>query len=237
MGFSEAAFNYYISSDHIKGDDLDLIRKNFKNNEFECLLDVATGAGHCAAAVPAKRRCTLDPSIPMLKTAKEKFTLNTPVCAVAEAMPFADNTFDIVTCRIAMHHFKSPDLFFREAKRVLRPLGWMILIDNIVDVEDSYLNVIEYIRDSTHVRSYRLDEILDFAGNDFRLIDYTCLFKKHDFPEWAGRLGGEAETLERIENAFKDLPDDIQKELEVEKTYGRISAYTDKKGFFVFRSV
>lgn len=237
MGFSEAAFNYYISSDHIKGDDLDLIRKNFKNNEFECLLDVATGAGHCAAAVTAKRRCTLDPSIPMLKTAKEKFTLNTPVCAVAEAMPFADNTFDIVTCRIAMHHFKSPDLFFREAKRVLRPLGWMILIDNIVDVEDSYLNVIEYIRDSTHVRSYRLDEILDFAGNDFRLIDYTCLFKKHDFPEWAGRLGGEAETLERIENAFKDLPDDIQKELEVEKTYGRISAYTDKKGFFVFRSV
>jgi ubiquinone/menaquinone biosynthesis C-methylase UbiE len=237
MGFSEAAFNYYISSDHIKGDDLDLIRKNFKNNEFECLLDVATGAGHCAAAVTAKRRCTLDPSIPMLKTAKEKFTLNTPVCAVAEAMPFADNTFDIITCRIAMHHFKSPDLFFREAKRVLRPLGWMILIDNIVDVEDSYLNVIEYIRDSTHVRSYRLDEILDFAGNDFRLIDYTCLFKKHDFPEWAGRLGGEAETLERIENAFKDLPDDIQKELEVEKTYGRISAYTDKKGFFVFRSV
>jgi len=237
MGFSEAAFNYYISSDHIKGDDLDLIRKNFKNKEFECLLDVATGAGHCAAAVPAKRRCTLDPSIPMLKTAKDKFSLNTPVCAVAEAMPFADNTFDIITCRIAMHHFKSPALFFREAKRVLRPLGWMILIDNIVDVEDSYLNVIEYIRDSTHVRSYRLDEIMSFAGDDFRLIDYSCLFKKHDFPEWAGRLGGGTETLEHIENAFRDLPDDIQKELEVEKTYGRVSAYTDKKGFFVFRSV
>ncbi|QAR31895.1 methyltransferase domain-containing protein [Geovibrio thiophilus] len=237
MGFNEAAFNYYISSDHIKGDDLDLIRKNFKNKEFECLLDIAAGAGHCAAAVPAKRRYTLDPSMPMLKTAKEKFGLNLPVCAVAESIPFSDNTFDILTCRIAMHHFKNPDLFFREVKRVLRPLGWMVLIDNIVDVEDSYLNVIEYIRDNTHIRSYRLDEILRFARDDFRLIDYACIFKKHDFPEWAGRLAEGPEAVERIEQAFKDLPDSIQKELEVEKTYGRISAYTDKKGFFIFRSV
>ncbi len=237
MGFNEAAFNYYISSDHIKGDDLDLIRKNFKNKEFECLLDVATGAGHCAAAVPARKRFTLDPSMPMLKTARDKFGLSMPVCAVAESLPFTDNTFDIITCRIAMHHFRNPHSFFREAKRVLRPLGWMIVIDNVVDVEDSYLNVIEYIRDSTHIRSYTLEEILGFAGEDFRLIDYSCIFKKHDFPEWAGRLAEGPEAVERIENAFKELTDSIQKELEVEKTYGKISAYTDKKGFFVFRSV
>ncbi|MCD8568659.1 MAG: class I SAM-dependent methyltransferase, partial [Geovibrio sp.] len=205
--------------------------------EFECLLDVATGAGHCAAAVPARKRFTLDPSMPMLKTARDKFGLSMPVCAVAESLPFTDNTFDIITCRIAMHHFRNPHSFFREAKRVLRPLGWMIVIDNVVDVEDSYLNVIEYIRDSTHIRSYTLEEILGFAGEDFRLIDYSCIFKKHDFPEWAGRLAEGPEAVERIENAFKELPDSIQKELEVEKTYGKISAYTDKKGFFVFRSV
>jgi ubiquinone/menaquinone biosynthesis C-methylase UbiE len=237
MGFNEAAHNYFHSSDHIKGDDLELIKKNFKGKTFENMLDVATGAGHCAMVISASNKFTMDISIPMLVTAREKNGLCCAACGVSDHLPFRDNSFDILTCRIAMHHFKSPAGFFKEAKRVLRPLGWMVLIDSIVDLDDSWLNVIEYIRDRTHIRSYRLEEILDFAEDDLRLITFQCLFKKHDFPEWASRLNEGEDAVRKIEQAFNDLPEDIQKELEIVKTHGRITAYTDKKGFFIFRSI
>jgi SAM-dependent methyltransferase len=48
----------------------------------------------------------------------------------AEAMPFADASFDYVITRYAFHHFRDKDAALREVRRVLRP-GGAFRIENI----------------------------------------------------------------------------------------------------------
>ena len=51
--------------------------------------------------------------------------------AAAEALPFASGSFDIVTCRIAPHHFQDVPAFLSESYRVLRTSGLFCMIDTV----------------------------------------------------------------------------------------------------------
>jgi ubiquinone/menaquinone biosynthesis C-methylase UbiE len=44
--------------------------------------------------------------------------------AAAESLPFDDAVFDLVTCRIAPHHFDDAARFVQEAARVTKSAGW-----------------------------------------------------------------------------------------------------------------
>jgi SAM-dependent methyltransferase len=74
----------------------------------------------------------------------------------AEALPFADGQFDLVTVRVAPHHFSSPEKFAGEAARVLKPGGHFLLIDGSVPDHDSeteaWLHRVEKWRDPSHGR-------------------------------------------------------------------------------------
>ena len=47
----------------------------------------------------------------------------------ASAMPFADNSFDLIVCRAAFKNFTEPVKAFMEMERVLRPGGTGVVID------------------------------------------------------------------------------------------------------------
>jgi len=236
MGFDDSSLNYFSSSDHAKGIDLEILKKYF-NRKFDCMLDVATAAGHLTKAFTVKTKVACDISFNMLKTARKHNKLKNVAQCDSECLPFRDRAFDLVGCRIALHHFKNPKLFFEEATRVLKPNGYLVVIDSIVDVDDAYLNGIEFIRDHTHIRSYSMEEVNGFSGKDLRLMKYNCLFKEHDFDEWAKRLSKDEETYKRITQEFANLPDHIQKELSVNMLGRKIISYTDKKGLFVFQRI
>src|SRR5258707_415022 len=51
------------------------------------------------------------------------------VAGDVEALPFEDGAFDVVTCRIAAHHFADVATAVREVRRVLRPGGSFLLQD------------------------------------------------------------------------------------------------------------
>jgi SAM-dependent methyltransferase len=76
----------------------------------------------------------------------------------AEAMPYAEGTFQLVTCRVAPHHFSAPADFVREVARVLAPGGWFLLIDGTVPDDapaaGTWLNRVEKLRDPSHVELY-----------------------------------------------------------------------------------
>jgi ubiquinone/menaquinone biosynthesis C-methylase UbiE len=102
-------------------------------------LDVATGAGHTGLFLASLGHdVTLaDIALPMLeraaRTAAERgLTVQTRQHS-AEQLPYPDATFDLVTCRVAAHHFSSPPDFVRESARVLRRGGWFLLIDGTVE--------------------------------------------------------------------------------------------------------
>jgi len=125
-------------------------------------LDVATGGGH--TALRAARMGWLvtagDVSARMLENARklveeEGLTLETKLFA-AEEMPFADASFDLVTVRVAPHHFSSPAKFVAEVVRVLKPGGHFLLIDGSVPDNDpeteEWLHRVEKWRDPSHGR-------------------------------------------------------------------------------------
>jgi ubiquinone/menaquinone biosynthesis C-methylase UbiE len=50
-------------------------------------------------------------------------SINNLVCGEISALPFPDNTFDLVTANMVVEHLDDPQVQFREVQRVLRPGG------------------------------------------------------------------------------------------------------------------
>lgn len=127
----------------------------------ERVLDVATGAGFTAAAFAphAAEVVGLDVSAGMLEQARTRAPGNVRFeLGSAEQMPFARATFDLVTCRIAAHHFDSVPAFLVEARRVLKPGGRLLVADTVVPDGDGELdrwqNEVELMRDRSHRRNH-----------------------------------------------------------------------------------
>ena len=51
----------------------------------------------------------------------------------SEHLPFADGSFDVVTCSNSFHHYPHQEAVVREMRRVLRPGGQFMLIDGFRD--------------------------------------------------------------------------------------------------------
>lgn len=82
----------------------------------------------------------------------------------AEDIPFPDDSFDVVVCRLALHHTEHPTKVIQQMVRVCRPNG-TVAIDDLVVSEYSerseYQNKFERLRDPSHVRALPISELLD----------------------------------------------------------------------------
>lgn len=126
------------------------------------VLDVATGAGHTGLFFAGMgHQVTLaDIAQPMLdrarQTAAERGLSIEIQQHAAEQFPNADQTFDLVTCRVAAHHFSSPENFISETARVLKSGGWFLLIDGTVQDDEpeaeAWMHAVEKFRDPSHNR-------------------------------------------------------------------------------------
>ncbi|MCM1092012.1 MAG: methyltransferase domain-containing protein [Muribaculum sp.] len=101
---------------------------------FSDMLDAGCGTGAMLGMFkrdqPDKNYTGVDLSEKMIETAKKKHLEG--VCFVAgdcENLPFAADSFDVVTCSMSFHHYPNPEQFFISLKRVLRPGGRLVLRD------------------------------------------------------------------------------------------------------------
>jgi len=126
------------------------------------ILDVATGGGHTGLFFASLGHdVTLaDIAQPMLEraahTAAERGLKIETRQHAAEQLPYPDGMFDLVTSRVAPHHFSSPPDFIRETARVLKSGGYFLLIDgSVADDEpeaEAWLHAVEKFRDPSHHR-------------------------------------------------------------------------------------
>ncbi len=106
-------------------------------------LDIGCGTGTWTAMVagsplPSRRIVGLDYSLSMCRVAHGK-AMTVPEGAPwflngdAEHLPFADASFDLVTCSHSFHHYPHQAVAVREMRRVLRPGGRLMLVDGFRD--------------------------------------------------------------------------------------------------------
>ena len=236
----EKAAEAYASGEHKSGRDLQLVVDFAAPTGSERVLDTGTGAGHTALALAPRVASVVltDPAPAMLATAHRLFTeagiRNADfVEAEAERLPFPEASFDIVTTRLAAHHFDEVALAFREVARVLSPGGLFIFIDTLApeDRESAdYQNEVETLRDPTHRRIYTQRDWIAFCEQaGLRLEKNEVVRKAHDFEPWLERGGEDGTTLEQVRNRFLDAPPCAVRDLEIKVIDGRVQSFTDRK--------
>src|SRR6266700_6132410 len=220
--FSRTAENYVTSVSHRTGSDLPRLIELGEWDTQQQALDVATGGGHTALAVaPHVGRVTVSDLTPrMLETARafllsQNVTNAEFVQADAEELPFADASFDRVTCRIAPHHFPDVARFVQEVARVLKPDGLFLLIDNIapsVPELDTFINTVEKWRDSSHGRCSTLEEWQHFFASAGLHVEQQELFSRtHDYDDWTARSQLSASERADLERFILAANEDIQR--------------------------
>jgi ubiquinone/menaquinone biosynthesis C-methylase UbiE len=99
------------------------------------ILDVGSGAGQIAKhllkyADPGARLTCFDLSLPMVRRAKNRLKSRLPDYLVADVtrLPFADASFDCVTCGYVIEHLPDARLGLAELARVMQSGGRLLLL-------------------------------------------------------------------------------------------------------------
>jgi len=197
--FSAAARQYAVSEQK-GGDDLDAIVAIVRDLQPQVVVDIATGPGSTALALAAVagRVVGTDVSPGMIDTARERAAADgianaTFEVAPVEHLPFGAAEVDVVTCRIAAHHFADVPAALAEVRRVLRPGGALVLLDSLAPDDPevaAFLHAIETRRDPTHVRAYTTGEWVGMVEAAGFTVDALATYPKPKaFEPWLERGG------------------------------------------------
>ncbi len=152
-----------------------LVRRLFRSRQFDVrgmksILDVGSGAGQIAAhlldfADPKAQITCIDLSQPMLRRAGQRLKSKRPAYVVADvtALPFADGSFDGITCGYVLEHVPDPPLGLSELARVLRPGGRMLLLTTEDNFSGAWTSRFWYCRTYNRQQLFELCESLDLV--------------------------------------------------------------------------
>ncbi len=190
--WNERAQAYRESQTHASGDDLDLVVEWCEPAPGVNVLDVATGGGHVARRLreAGAKVVTVDAAPGM----------EPDVIAPADHLPFADSSFDAVTCRIAAHHFPDALGALKEMARVARDR--VVICDNTFTSESA--EEADRLRDPSHVRNYGVPEWHSFFElARLEVADEAFMMRDTDFEDWLDRT----ETPQDVRPRVRELLD------------------------------
>ena len=226
--YARQAARYAESSLHRRGESLDTVRHLAAATGRDTVLDLGTGAGFTAFAVAADagRVVAADLTPEMLgqaqRLARER-RLDAKLewaVAAAERLPFPDDTFPVITCRYASHHFHDLPGALAELARVMQPGGRLVLCDVVAPEAPGMvelMNQLEQVRDPTHVWDYPLSrwrqELLPAAG--LEVADVMPGKNPQLFSEWVHRAGTPPEGVEQLIRMFTRASEEARSAFEI----------------------
>ena len=244
--FGRAAAAYVTSQRHAAGADLARLVELAAPRPDDRALDVSTGGGHTALALaPHVAQMTASDLTPAMLAAARGHILGRGVTNVAfvvadaERLPFLDASFDLVTVRIAPHHYADVRAAVREMHRVLRAGGRLVLIDNIAPEDpagDAAVNRWDAWRDPSHVREYTVSEWRAFlADADLRIEVVELARKTYDFAEWVERMRMPEGERAKLEADMLAAPAEVRQAFEVTARDGHVTSWA--ADFVIVRAV
>ena len=109
----------------------------FKDIEVHRILDVGTGTGNfifeLKKTFPNAKITGVDPHLKSLEAARGNFPDVTFIEMEAEKLEFDDNSFDVVSISMALHHLPKIKKGLKEIKRVVKPEGYIIVKESLSD--------------------------------------------------------------------------------------------------------
>ena len=133
----------------------------------ERVLDIATGPGYIAEAFAGATREVvgvdlIDAMLAIAKQRTQEHGISNVSFRAADAqnLPFENGAFDVVVCRLALHHLLKPRKVLREMARVCRARGTIIVVEDITPANLPNARLIKtagkccaILRPSAHSRS------------------------------------------------------------------------------------
>jgi SAM-dependent methyltransferase len=225
--FGSKAGNYLTSAVHATGADLERLAALAGRCQPARALDLGCGAGHASFALArggARHVTAYDPSPDMLgvvakeAAARGHTNIDTHPGA-AEVLPFEHHTFDLVVSRYSAHHWTSVPRALAECARVTAPGGRLVVIDVIspeTPLLDTCLQVIEFLRDASHVRDYRLSEWNAMQGAaGFQQPAVSSWKLPQEFQPWIERIGTPPERVAALKAVFAQLPGEVREYFQI----------------------
>lgn len=218
--FGLFAEGYVTSKTHAKGAELERLLEIAQPQSDWVVLDIATGGGHTALKfAPLVQRVLATDISPKMLTAARNFIDRAGAgnvafaSAGAEDMPFNEGIFDLVTCRIAAHHFSDCTAFLRESVRVLKKGRYLLLQDLTVPEDEEFARDVEKfesLRDPSHRRAYSPSRwIKMFENAGLQVLTKELIAKRHEFIPWVQRQGGTQDTIRRLTAIIADAPPEV----------------------------
>lgn len=202
--------------------------------EGDSVIEVGAGTGNFLSlfAPVAGRLVATDLTPGMLRVGREMHGLTQIVCGDGARLPFADDSFDLVTSAHAMHHIPDPVPVLREMARIARS---HLLVVDIAGSDDRtgarFADEVMTLRDPSHAHNLTTAELrsaLEQAG--LRVIDHRVVDRRGLVSNWMwpGEFPEEriAEVRAYVERHWDKIGMDIRPE-------GEDFSYRDGRQMFL----
>jgi ubiquinone/menaquinone biosynthesis C-methylase UbiE len=233
--FGEFAQGYVTSQTHASSSELILLSSLAEAKPHWRMLDIATGGGHTSLhfASLVNRVVAVDITEAMLIAARS-FHISKGVThleyasADAERLPFPSGSFELVTCRIAAHHFPDVAAFIAEGARVLCKGGRFVFQDQVVPDDPEagrFVNDFERKRDPSHHFAHnRPGWLAYFVRAGLKVSVDQVISKQHNFLNWAQMQNCSSETIEELREMALHSPPNARQWLQPENFSSLASA-------------
>ncbi len=223
--FSARASAYLTSKVHAQGHDLARLGELAARVAREqAVLDLGCGAGHASFAMAphASEVVAYDLSTDMLgvvaAAAAERGLPSIRTCAgPVEKLPFPDTSFALVASRYSAHHWSDARAALREARRVVKPGGYLCMIDVVgpqgphAALLDTHLEAIELLRDTSHLRDYsRLEWRAMLGDAGFTMVDTSEWRLDIQFAAWLARMRTPPVFEAALRQLMTQAPDEVK---------------------------
>lgn len=225
--FGPRAAAYVKSAVHAQGEDLEELNAFVQAHTFGCALDLGCGGGHVSFTVAphVREMVAYDLSDAMLaavesEAASRGITNLSTRQGAAETLPFEDTSFDFAATRYSTHHWRDVPAALREVRRVLKPGGFLMVMDAVAPEDvlcDTFVQTIEMLRDPSHVRDYSVSEwagMLSAAG--FAPQTPKRRRVRLDFPGWIERIQTPELQARAILALMAQMPEQVRSHFAIE---------------------